>query len=126
MPRFGELESSIMDQVWAAPDPVSVRQVVSALQPERPLAYTTVQTVMENLLHKGWLTRQRDGRAFLYRATASRAHYVARLMDEALAGTPDRTAALATFAERMDPGEAEHLQRALDAARSARAVSEEP
>ncbi|MEY9834857.1 BlaI/MecI/CopY family transcriptional regulator [Streptacidiphilus sp. EB103A] len=121
MPGFGELEASIMDRVWAAaPDPVTVRDVVNQLQRDRQVAYTTVQTVMEILHRKGWLSRQLHGRAYLYRSTASRADYVARLMGEALAVTPDRSAALATFAERMDPDEAETLRRALDAARSAR------
>ena len=30
----------------------------------RPLAFNTVQTVMENLYRKGWLTRQKGGRAY--------------------------------------------------------------
>ncbi|MEZ0095090.1 BlaI/MecI/CopY family transcriptional regulator [Streptacidiphilus sp. EB129] len=126
MPRFGELEASIMDRVWAATDAVSVREVVTALHAERPAAYTTVQTVMEILHRKGWLTRQRDGRAYLYRATASRADYIARLMDEALAGTHDRSTALAAFVERMDPGEADELRRALDAARSGSRDAQQP
>lgn len=126
MPRFGDLEASIMDQVWAVSAPVSVREVVSALQAERPLAYTTVQTVMEILHRKGWLTRERAGRAYRYRATAAREDYIARLMDEALADTPDRSAALATFVERMDPGEVEELRQALDAARNGAQSDDRP
>lgn len=117
MPHFGELESSIMEIVWAAAGPVTVRQVVDALQQDRQIAYTTVQTVMDILYRKGWLTRHKDGRANLYQATATRADYVARLMDEALAATPDRSAALATFVERMSPDEVDELRSALEAAR---------
>lgn len=118
MARFGELEAAIMDRVWSSDRPVLVRDVVTDLQRERSIAYTTVQTVMEILRRKGWLTRERDGRAHRYAATASRAEYTARLMDEALATSRDRGAALARFVERMDAAEAEELWRALDEARA--------
>jgi predicted transcriptional regulator len=57
MARFGELEASIMDVIWAATAPVRVREVSDQLNRKRPLAFNTVQTVMENLFHKGWLGR---------------------------------------------------------------------
>jgi predicted transcriptional regulator len=111
---FGELEAAIMDRVWAAGEPVRVRQVVDELLRDRDIAYTTVQTVMEILRRKGWLAREKRGRAAYYWAAASREDYTARLMDEALATAPDRTAALARLFGRMDPAEAAELRKALD------------
>ena len=64
MARFGDLEAAIMDVVWAAGVPVRVREVSEQLNRERPLAFNTVQTVMENLYRKGWLGRRKDGRAY--------------------------------------------------------------
>jgi predicted transcriptional regulator len=113
MPAFGELEAAIMEQVWAAPGPVTVREIVDRLGGERTPAYTTVQTVTEILHRKGWLTRDKDGRAFRYQATATRAAYTAGLMDEALAKAPDRSAALVHFAGTLDPAEAAELAEAL-------------
>jgi hypothetical protein len=55
MRGFGELEQAIMDEVWAAEEPLPVREVRERLRPERELAYNTVQTVMEILYRKGWL-----------------------------------------------------------------------
>jgi predicted transcriptional regulator len=49
MARFGDLEAAIMDVVWAAAAPVRVREVAEQLNRDRPLAFNTVQTVMENL-----------------------------------------------------------------------------
>jgi len=117
--RFGELEAAIMDRVWAAEDGVLVREVVDDLNREREIAYTTVQTVMEILRRKGWLARQRDGRAHRYLAAATRDDYLAQLMNEALDQVPDRTAALVRFVERMDPTEVEELRRALGEAKDA-------
>ena len=77
MRRFGELEAVIMDRLWEWGRPVLVREVVDDLRDERGLAYTTVMTVMENLYRKGWLRRERDGRAWRYEPTGSRSGYTA-------------------------------------------------
>src|SRR5216684_2690293 len=74
---FGELEAAIMDRVWSAGRPVLVREIHDALRPEREPAYNTVLTVVEILYRKGWLARQRDGRAFRYWATVSREEHAA-------------------------------------------------
>ncbi len=61
-----------------------VREVVDDLCRDRPLACTAVVTVMENLHRKGWLRRERDGRAWRYEPTSSRSAYTAALMNDAL------------------------------------------
>ncbi len=123
MPRFGDLEAAIMDVVWAASEPLRVREVRERLARDPSPAYNTVQTVTEILHRKGWLTKHRDGVAYRYAPAASREDYVAGLLGEALsaAGTAgDRTATLLRFVETMDPGEVEELRRALQAAKQAR------
>jgi len=113
---FGELESAIMDRVWSTGRPVLVREIWADLRPEREPAYNTVLTVMEILYRKGWLAREKAGRAFRYRATVTREDYTAGLMDEALEATPDRVAALRSFAGRIGMDEARELRRVLDQA----------
>ena len=117
MARFGELEASIMDWVWAADGPVRVRDVTEGLRLDRQIAYTTVQTVMEILHRKGWLTREKDGRAFRYTATATPEDYTARLMAEALQDAPNRTASLLKFVDTLDDEETARLRAALESAR---------
>ena len=70
---FGPLEAEVMDAVWAAETPVSVREVMGRLNERRaePLAYTTVMTVMSRLAEKGALARRHAGRGYLYEATAA-------------------------------------------------------
>jgi len=116
MRQLGELEAVIMDRLWEWGRPVLVREVVDDLRKDRPLAYTTVMTVMENLYRKGWLRRQRDGRAWRYEAAGSRSGYTAALMSDALATSPDRRTSLAHFVLQMSPHDAELLQQALDQA----------
>jgi len=113
---FGDLEAAIMDRIWSAEQPLLVRDVQQTLTPER--AYNTVLTVVEILYRKGWLAREKDGRAYRYRATVSREDYTANLMGEALAASNDRAATLRRFAERIGPAEAEELRDALKQARA--------
>ena len=70
---FGPLETEVMDAVWGAGTPVSVREVMGRLNERRaePLAYTTVMTVMSRLAEKGALARRHAGRGYLYEATAA-------------------------------------------------------
>lgn len=116
MRGFGELEAAIMDRIWLAGRPVLVREVRAALRPERELAYNTVLTVVETLYRKGWLAREKDGRAHRYQATVSREDYTAGLMGEILEASPDRAAALRSFVGRIDQAEARQLRAMLDQA----------
>lgn len=110
--RLGELERTVMEVLWGRGEPCLVRDVVRALS-ERDLAYTTVMTVLDRLEKKGVVRRQRDGRAWLYEATSSRAEYIAQLMLDALDLTGDRPAALTHFAMSVSQPEVEVLSKAL-------------
>jgi predicted transcriptional regulator len=114
MRRFGELEAVIMERLWERGRPALVREILDDLRGDRDLAYTTVMTVMENLHRKGWLRRERDGRAWRYEPTGSRSGYTASLMNEALETSTDRRRALAHFALQMSPRDAAVLRDALD------------
>ncbi|WP_415949131.1 BlaI/MecI/CopY family transcriptional regulator [Streptomyces sp. KLOTTS4A1] len=120
MRGFGELEQAIMDVVWAAGEPRTVREVLEELNRERSqdLAYNTVQTVMDILRRKGWLSRAKDGRAFRYRATKSREEYAASLIDQVWATGADRTATLVRLFDELDDGEVAELRAALAARRA--------
>ena len=115
---LGELERAIMEVVWAADGPVTGRAVVDELTRERPVAYTTVLTVMDRLVRKGMLTRQRRGRAHTYQAAQSRAAYTADLMASVLGSSDDHPAVLLHFVQQIPPDQAEALRAALDATRN--------
>ncbi|MEV6692147.1 BlaI/MecI/CopY family transcriptional regulator [Micromonospora sp. NPDC051196] len=110
---LGPLESVVMDALWAAAEPLTVRQMVDAMA-DRHLAYTTVMTVLDNLHRKGWADRELAGRAYRYRPKASREEHVGQLMAEALSSAADQHAALARFVDAMRPEEAAALRELLD------------
>ena len=113
MPKFGDLESAVMEHVWSSDEPITVRRVMEALAVDRPLAYTTVQTVMDRLARKGLLLRRPEGKANVYLPARSREDHTAAVMQEALHATTDTEAALLHFVDLMDEQQEQALRAAL-------------
>jgi predicted transcriptional regulator len=59
------LELDIMKAVWRH-NPITVKDVQAAIHDDRPLAYTTVMTVMHRLYLKGFLARTLRSKAHYY------------------------------------------------------------
>lgn len=110
MRGFGELESVVMDQMWARAGKTTVREVLEELRQRREIAYTTVMTIMDNLHRKGWLDREKHGKAYHYWPTLSREAYSARLMREALDGSENPDAVLGHFLAQMSDEESSRLR----------------
>ncbi|MFD8594803.1 BlaI/MecI/CopY family transcriptional regulator [Kitasatospora sp. NPDC059646] len=110
---LGELENDIMTRVWQWNRPVTVREVLQDLRSEREIAYTTVMTVLDKLYRKGWVRRERAGRAYRYEPVSSREAYTAALMNDAWATSDNPAAALVHFFGMMSPEQREWLRDAL-------------
>ena len=83
------------------------------MQTARPLAYTTVMTVLVRLWNKGRLERQADGRAYVYRPLLSREEHAALRMGEMLTWVADRPAALSAFLRSLPADDRAQLRRLL-------------
>lgn len=70
-----------MEIVWERGS-ATVREVVDELNRGRPLAYTTVLTLVSRLFSRGLLTREPDGRGFRYRPAKTRDEFLGELSDE--------------------------------------------
>ena len=113
MREFGELESAIMDVVWDSDRAYLVREVRERLSYNRPIAYTTVMTVMNILYGKGVLCREKQGRAWRYWPTESREEHDARLMAEVLRSGGNQDITMMRFVERVSDEERESLRSAV-------------
>jgi predicted transcriptional regulator len=103
----------VMDVLWDRGGWSTPREVQDVLDGERPLAYTTVMTILVRLCRKGRLERERDGRAFAYRPLLSREEYAAGRMREVLTGAGDRPLALSHFVESLSQRDRVQLRRIL-------------
>ena len=66
------LEWEIMEIIWDFKHNPSVRDVLDTAYPNKEKAYTTVQTVMNNLEIKGFLTKEKIGLVNFYKPTKKR------------------------------------------------------
>ena len=118
-PRLGDLERVVMEHLWTLaldnPEGVTVREVLSRLEDDRTIAYTTVMTVLDRLTKKGLVTRERDGRAWRYLPAGTRESLTAatmrRTMDDM--DVTDRRAALLHFLDAADEDEIEDFKAAI-------------
>ncbi|GAB3023148.1 hypothetical protein GCM10011376_39100 [Nocardioides flavus (ex Wang et al. 2016)] len=111
---MGELEQAVLEVLWEVESPASGREVHGRLA-GRDLAYTTVTTVLDRLVRKDVVVRERDGRAFRYAPRRTRAAMTAELMHEALEATAaDREQALVSFVGEASAEDLAALRRALD------------
>ena len=65
------LQLSILHVMWERGE-ATTQQVWEALNKDRPLALTTVATLLSRLERKSVLTHRRDGRQYVYSATVTR------------------------------------------------------
>ncbi|MFI6942528.1 BlaI/MecI/CopY family transcriptional regulator [Streptomyces sp. NPDC050418] len=106
----GELEGQVLAVLGTAGKPVSAGWVQERLGGD--LAYTTVLTILARLMAKDAVTRERDGRSFVWTSAADEAGLAALRMRKVLDGENDREAVLASFVTALPPGD-ERLLREL-------------
>jgi BlaI family penicillinase repressor len=89
MPKLPTVQLAIMQALWRRSQ-ATVAQVRQELEPDRPLAYTTIATMLTKMERKGLVDHRRDGRTFIYRPLVERdrvrGSMVADLVERLFAG----------------------------------------
>lgn len=106
-----------MEAVWRAP-PATPADVLKALSGRRPLAYTTVMTVMSRLYEKGLLKRRKLGRAYAYTPKWSKTELLGRQAAKAMralakAGGKPALSHFVDAAARLNEDELAALEREI-------------
>ena len=123
---LGPLEAEILNIVWDL-NTATVKDVHDRilLDPNRELAYTSVTTVLRRLTDKGWLTCDKQGKAFYWRplltkqqAEIIKAHE--QLQRFLAVGNPDVIAAFADSLDEAASDQIEAIAKRIQAARQAR------
>jgi len=115
---LGELQLAVMEVVWER-QPISVSEVLNALNAQRDLAYTTVMTIMSRLAEKGWLVLEKRGRAYFYQAARSREEAEAAAVGEVVRALLEDfgEVAIAQFVKELDEIDPQQLSRLAELAR---------
>lgn len=98
-----------MNLLWRLDVPLTPAEVLTEIRQDHEVAYTTVMTVLVRLWKKGRVTRSKDGRAYRYLPTETRAEYESRRMTEILRSVDDEALTLARFVERLNRSERDLL-----------------
>jgi len=77
---IGSLEADILAIVWEK-ERATVRDVYETLREQRPIAYTTVMTVMNNLVKKSLLAQDRANIAYVYTPAIPGAEVAQTILD---------------------------------------------
>ncbi|HET6334067.1 MAG TPA: BlaI/MecI/CopY family transcriptional regulator [Polyangiales bacterium] len=108
--RLHELEAAIMDAVWSKNlQSFAVSDVLTGLEKQRDIAYTTVMTVVSRLYTKGLLSRERDGKRYLYSPKLTREQFLEATAREVLDGAVSDQRAMAMLAEKVSVASANDL-----------------
>jgi predicted transcriptional regulator len=117
---LGDLETAVMEVLWERPGQ-TVTEVEQHLRRRREIAHTTVLTTLGRLHRKGYLTRAKAGRAFVYAPRDTRERFERGLAQEVLAGLLAQSGGLAisAFVDLVseDPRALARLERMIQAKR---------
>jgi predicted transcriptional regulator len=120
---LGELELDVMRVVWESGS-TTVRDVLEALAQTRPLAYTTVMTVMSRLADKGLLVVDKQGKTYHYRPAYSREEFEAQAVGQVVQSLINNFGgemAISQFVEQLSAADPEQLARLAELAQQAQA-----
>jgi len=116
--RLTPLELKIMQVLWRE-GPSNVQLVQQNLLPADELAYNTVQTMLNVLHRKGRVRRALKGRAYVYRAVASRetvlGQAVRDLIDRMFGGSSEELVMSLIKSRQVDAKKIAELGRRLAA-----------
>ena len=108
---LGKLEAEVMRVLWQQ-SAQTVNEVEETLRHKREIAHTTVLTTLDRMHSKGYLTREKQGKAFVYSPRYTREQFERAMAQEVLGallggiGEP----VLSTFVELIGEDDA-HLDR---------------
>lgn len=105
---LGDLEAVVLRQLWESKKPLSVRESQSRVSRSRPVAVTTVATILDRLYRKGLVSRQlakEGGPHYLYKTKVTEEEFkhavVTNVMERLLESFNEVT--VGYLAEEMDP-----------------------
>ena len=89
--RLPDSELTVMQAVWDCPVPCQRSQIEAALPADRPMALTTLLTLLTRLAEKDFLRIEKQGRGSVYYSLVSKRQYLAaqsrRFVDKLCGGS---------------------------------------
>lgn len=114
---LSDLQIAVMRALWNKPD-ASTTDVVEALRATRPLAHTTVATLLTRLEKRGLVATNRDSRQLTYRAMISESQIqrsmVSDLVSSLFMGNTSALLSHLVNQDEIDNGDLEKIRQLLE------------
>ena len=108
----------------------TVVDVENALRRHRDIAHTTVLTTLDPMHRKGYLTREKRGKAFVYSPRYSPEEFGHAMAEEVVGALLGQFTepAISAFIDLVaqEPGALDHLERLIEERRRQRALGPDP
>jgi predicted transcriptional regulator len=118
-PALTDAEAQVMAVLWRL-DSATVGDVVTALNEQRPVTYSTVQTMLRILETKGYVTHDKVARAFVYHpvvdARQARRRALRHLVSRLFEGSPSLLVLNVLEDDEIDAAERKRLKKLIDRA----------
>lgn len=115
---LGGTEMEVLRHVWRL-GRATTREVHDAIRDTRRIAYTTVMTVMKNLVAKGYLAQDQSGPAHVYTAARRpddvRSTLLSGVLDKVFGGSPGALVQSLVQQESLTDADRDELRRIIDA-----------
>ena len=115
-----DVELELMSIVWDQGE-AKVKDILAALPPARPLAYTSVSTILRILEKKGVLASRKEGRAHVYYPLVAKSDYevisLQHLVKNVFSGTPSSLVRCLLDQEEVGNEELERIYAILETRR---------
>ena len=115
--QLGETEIEVLQHVWAL-ESATVSDVRDRILETRPIAYTTVMTVLQKLAKKGFLTFSASGNSYTYSAARPREDVQKSILDDIVgkvfSGSQLALVRSLVSDEEISEAELDELQRLID------------
>ena len=109
---LGSLEEEVMQIIWKEKN-VSVRFIFDKIKIKRPIAYTTVMTIMSRLHTKGILNRRQQDGAYIYSPAQSKEKFLEKISEKIIKNLINSCGDVA-IAQFIDIIEASHLKKSSE------------
>jgi len=116
-PTLTEVELELMDILWQKGS-ATVGEIVESLPKDRPLAYSSVLTMMRILEQKGYIEHEKESRAYVYRPIVDRKQaqqsVISYLLKRFFNGSPELLVVNLLEHEEIDSAEIKRLKRLIE------------
>ena len=79
-PSLGELEIKVLEIFWRDSAEFDVKSLHQMISNDHPVSLNTIQSTMERLFRKGFLTRSKVSHAYIYSCVKSREEFLSETM----------------------------------------------